>query len=193
MPLSALWPSHLWDLADSLPEHLLVKVFSSLLLEPPHRAHNPFGEASAALHTALVLACTCRVWRQAAAQATQALQLALNMREARAYLSPLLGELVAGCRGAKLHAELFAASSALSFLDMARPTTLEVYGTGKDAYGRAGAFLASAAGCRRCSAQTAYYPLPGRRTCRSWLPHWGKQVLLELSALCWPACRASCR
>ena len=115
--------------AGDLPLHLWVHVHGLLLASMPRTEAGCFGKASAVLRQALQLAATCRLWRQAAIQATQALGLMVVPGSAvpPQYLSPLLGDLVTGCN-LQLTGPILLATYLSRFLDLARPTGLSVTG-----------------------------------------------------------------
>ena len=107
--------------AGCLPVHLWAHVHSILLAGVPHTEDGPFMTASPALRQAILLAATCRTWKEAAVQACQALQLSVVARSdvAPQYLSPLLAALLVGCKQLAL-------TEPLHFLELAQPIELGV-------------------------------------------------------------------
>ena len=115
--------------AGDLPADVLEKIFGQALQLKGHWEDKPLGEASRQLRLALLLASTCRAWRHAASTATQALGLELRFAEDTLpqYLSPLLGELVAGCCCICLLRAQLAAPSLPRFLELARPAVVSAW------------------------------------------------------------------
>ena len=91
-------------------------------------SHDPFYSDTAVLRTAVCLASVCQQWRMAAAQAvhTRGLDLWLRYNMPPCYLTPLLGDLVQGCRSIRMSASLLLAPVAPSFLGRVQPAELAV-------------------------------------------------------------------
>ena len=112
--------------AGDLSPHLLAEVFRHLLRPGPRQCQwRLFGDPSHQLRTAIILAATCRHWRQAAAEAMRSLapdlELVVEPDTPTKYLSPLLGELVCGCHAIFIKEPQVMAPTLPRFLALARP------------------------------------------------------------------------
>ena len=175
--LSSCWaadvPAHLWA-------RILAWTLQSLVAQDHSRwrrsEEEPFGFGTAVLRCAIHRASVCKLWRQAAVQMDEALELeylhpSQGPATAKCCLSVLAGELVQGCPSISLLQPQLADPVLPGFLEAARHTVLSMYKHCKEPH-----VFVDLSGCTSLQRLECFGILPGAyppclRTLEVFLPH----------------------